>query len=259
MTTQLQLLCLRVNLRDEVIYYDNFATVAQAENFRRQFRKIISKDLVRILCGKAMGSNGVNFPHPFDTSTPTNGRIEVYPSKGMFEITLRLIETGLAIYNMGKKLHIYDMNTNVISEPSFEPMPANTCFPVGVNKSFGQFNFTDAIPYQVGISGNEFAPPVSLIQIDAKNLTVFCNSVGLETNVYTILSRIVQFCPNVSYNLHKGDQHQTISLTFTLEEFFLGTILFFYCLDMAKTGVRMLISNDISPYPTKSFELEQLV
>ncbi len=258
MSTQLQLLTLRVNVRDEVIYYDNFATVAQAENFRRQFRKIVSKDLVRIICGKAIGSNGL-FPHAFDNSSKTNGRIEVYPQKGMFDLTLRLIEAGLAIYNMGIKLHIYDINTDTISEPNFEPLGANFSFPVGLNQRFGKFNFTDAIPYQVGISGNDFAPPVSLIQIDALKLTVFCNSVGLETNVYTILSRIVQFCPNVKYNLAKSDQSQTICLTFNIEEFFLGTILFFYCLDMAKTGVRMLITNDTSPCPQQSYELEQLI
>lgn len=259
MTTQLELLCLRVNYATKVIYYDNFATVAQAENFRRQFRKIISKDLVRIICGKAVGSNGTNFPHPFDNSKPTNGRIEVYPSEGLFEITLRLIETGLAIYNMNKKLHIYDMNKNVVTEPNFESHNDIGIFPVGINKTFGKFNFADAIPYQVGNSGNEFAPPVSIIQIDALNLTVFCNSVGLDTNPYLILSRIVQFCPSTTYNLQKNATSQIISLTFSIEEFFLGTILFFYCLDMAKAGVRMLISNETVPCPTRSFELEQLI
>jgi hypothetical protein len=259
MTTQVQLLCLRVNVRDGVIYYDNFATVAQAENFRRQFRKIINKSLCRIICGKAIGFNGTNFPHAYDTSTPTNGRIEVYPQPELFDLVLRLIETGLAIYNSPKKLHILDMNSGKISEPNFDPLPSDLVFPVGHNMTFGDFKFTDAIPYQVGNTGNDYSPPVSLIQMDMNSKMVFCNSVGLETNCYDILSRILQFCPNTKYNLQRGETSQTICLTFTPEEFFLGTVVFYYCLDMAKFGVRMLLSNDISPYPLKSFELEQLV
>lgn len=248
---------LRVYRTGHQFFFDNFATPAQAENFRRQFRKIISKDLVRITCGKSKVDKS-KFPPPFNPANLDKGRIEVTATAELFDIVYVMLEMALSLYIGKRKLFVYDVETKEIYQPS-STKSFNQTFPAGEAKRFGKLHLEVANPYNVGNSNTGYNPPVSIIQVDSVSNQVMCNTLPFYTPINTILDRLSQFTDHLNYELIRYENQLRLKLHLNPEDMFLVTVMLFYALDMSLIGYRMLISPDLFENPQRSFEISQVL
>ncbi|MGL4759730.1 MAG: hypothetical protein ACRCXZ_10450 [Patescibacteria group bacterium] len=248
---------LRVNRAENQLYFDNFATPAQATNFRRQFRKIICDDLVHITCGKSKVDKS-KYPAPYNPATLEKGRIEVQATSELFDIIYLMLEMSLSLYIGKRKLFVYDVDTEEIYQPS-PTISYSSVFPVGEQKRFGELHLEDANPYQIGNVNTGFAPPVCIIQVDTAHNVVFCKNLPHYTPVNLILEKLEQFTPDLNYQVAKQGTSVDLTLHLRKEDMFLLTVMLFFALDIALFGYRILISPDLFATPNRAFEIAQVV
>jgi hypothetical protein len=248
---------LRVDKRDHSFYFDNFATPAQAENYRRQFRKIISQDVVKITCGKSKVDKS-KFPPPYNPATLLKGRMEVYATAETFDIIYLMLEMSLSLYVSPRKLFVMDVETEEVYQPVMRETFGRS-FPVGQEQRFGELYLEQARPYQINTTNHGFSPPVVILQVDKVHNIVFSNSLPYYTPINHVIERLGQFTKNLDYQVRKEGTKLYLSLHLQEEDLFVTTVMLFFALDIALFGYRILISPDLFDKPERAFEISQVV
>ncbi len=248
---------LRVNKKDSSFYFDNFASPAQAENYRRQFRKIVSQEVVKITCGKSKVEKS-KFPPPYNPATLQKGRMEVYATPKTFDIVYLMLEMSLSLYIAPRKLFVMDVETEEVYQPTLRETFGQS-FPVGQQQRFGQLYLESARPYQINTANFAYSPPVVILQIDKLHNVVYCNSLPYYTPILHILERLGQFTQNLNYQVSKKGIKLQLNLHLNEEDLFVTTVMLFFALDIALFGYRILISPDLFESPQRAFEISQVV
>jgi hypothetical protein len=235
---------LRVDKANNFINFNYFATVAQAENFRRQFRKIIPKELIKITCGKS----------PIDKS---KGRIDVFTTTELFNTVLYLLDIALSIYVYPHTLYTFDCsNLSLLDKTPIEDK---------IRLDFNKPVSFSGEPYQLGVSSQNykpntgyFAPPVYLLGVDVQNSTLYADKILDTVPILSIVQKLSFALKKLEYRVESKNSAYNLILRTTPEQMTLSMVLLYYALDISMTNYRVLLMKT-NQKPLEAFEIGQVL
>jgi hypothetical protein len=256
-----QLTCLRIHEATGSIHFDYFPTPAQAVTFRNQFRKIISKNRVKLTCGKPQAANST-WPYPLAYSTEQNGRFDcfVLDEQMNFEDLKAMLSFGLQVYCGKSETLMQYSHSNRGILPVRSPKIDFSRVVFGLNTApKAEFVLKPNLkPYQVSETGLEFSPALTFIRVNLENGTVIVNDIPKDLDGSSLLHGLQSLFPSLEYSYFNNTQSKSLYLEFDLKDLYSGVIMLYFGLDLGLPRRRILLNFDPAN-PDLAYQIDQVI